>query len=265
MDKEMEQFYIRIGNNLRILRQCAGKTQNDLCELLNKSQTTMSHYESGTAKMSLDSVYRICRYFSISISDFLEDEIKIDKESVSVKQDNSLSPIEKACLSDRVLYLYYIGTGAGKVVESNLVLNEICSDSNLIDFIFEDKSNFCDQQLYEGNMVVERQHYFFYLNNQARNERGLFVTYRYPYKDKKAPFGLMGVMVSLSHGEARPCVQRCVLSSEKLLLEEEKLKAFLRLEFDLEKNINTDYVKYLRHDSDKKLYRWIKELYNKRQ
>lgn len=260
-DNEYAEFYKRIGGNLKILRKNSGKSQEELCELLEKSQAMLSKYESGAAKMGMELIIRICDIFSVALGDFLEKDLTDTNEFKNVvSKEHSLTANERLCLSDRELYMYYMNTDGSDIMESIMIVNHIDEKKAYIDFVFEALQNMQGQQIYEGKLVVERLHYFFYITNAERDERGLLVTYRYPYKEKRSPFCLLGMLVSLSHGKTRPCVQKCIVSSDRLPQKIPRLKEFLELEYDKEGEIDTDYVKYLRQDTDKKLYEWVKGL-----
>ena len=58
--------------------------QEELCELLEKSQAMLSKYESGAAKMGMELIIRICDIFSVALGDFLEKDLTDTNEFKNV-------------------------------------------------------------------------------------------------------------------------------------------------------------------------------------
>lgn len=162
---------------------------------------------------------------------------------------------------DKDIYIYYMSTSyPEKIIEAPFVLVSL-EDGGYISYLFEVKQNSPDNQLYDGKLVLGKDHAYFYFNNRNRGERGLIITYYYPQKNKMDSLGLLGLMISLSHGaEQRPCTQKCILSSKKLNIDSDDLKAFLNLEYHDDATVNTESIKYLAESSDRELYQWIKRL-----
>lgn len=48
-----EKFKKRIGNNIRIIRELKNISQAPLCDQINKSQSTLSHYENGQSSTTV--------------------------------------------------------------------------------------------------------------------------------------------------------------------------------------------------------------------
>lgn len=154
---------------------------------------------------------------------------------------------------DKILYLYYLSTSqSNQIIESDLITTRL-EEENYIPFLFEVKHNSPDKQIYEGKVVLEFQHAYFYFRNKSRNERGLIITYLYPLKNKDTPFTLLGLMVSISHGsEQRPCSQKCFITSQKV--DSEVLKPFLKMDTPDDSCINNDFLITLSKSSDRQIY-----------
>lgn len=60
-----EKFKKRIGNNIRIIRELKNISQAPLCDQINKSQSTLSHYENGQSSMTIDIFFDICQYLDV--------------------------------------------------------------------------------------------------------------------------------------------------------------------------------------------------------
>lgn len=262
--ENIREIYVRMGSNLKTLREYYNYTQERLAELLGKSQPTLSKYENGES-INFETVVEICKIFEVPISEFIGSDIKIDVDTRLDKKINKckkvgqeLEIIEQKIFSNETFFLYYINTRTRKVSKAVLITNKIEEGCKCVDFIFEDSMNEAEQQLYEGHLVAGIQHYYFYIENAARNEKGMFITYRYPLKDSKKPLGLLGFLISLSHGNVRPCVQKCILSSEEFKTDNVDIEHFLKMESDYECKMNTEYVKYLDPKSDEEVYDKIK-------
>lgn len=254
---DLEDIKQRIGNNIRILREYKKISQKNLYEYLNKSQPTLSRYENGQATMSLDTLYKICYYLEVPIVDMLTKDLNLEycvyleKTSLITHSENYQHYFENCSLN-----LYYMSTSQENyVVEAPLISGERTPE-NYIPFLFEVMHNSPDKQIYEGKIVFEAQHVYFYIENKNRDERGLIITYLYSQKNKPNPIGLLGLMISTSHGfEQRPCVQKCIITSQKLDLD--SLRAFLQITSDESKSINKKFISFLDKSSDKNFYDWI--------
>ncbi len=62
-----------IGKRLIELRSQQGISSNKLSKLLSVDPSTLNKIEKGTAKPSVDLLFRICSYFNITLSDFFND------------------------------------------------------------------------------------------------------------------------------------------------------------------------------------------------
>ena len=62
--------YIKLGKLVRIMRKNRGLTQEKLAELVDVSTSYIGHIERGTRKLSVDTLYRICKVLGVS-ADFL--------------------------------------------------------------------------------------------------------------------------------------------------------------------------------------------------
>jgi transcriptional regulator with XRE-family HTH domain len=66
-----------IGYRIELLRREHRKTQTDLAKFLKVSFQQVQKYEKGQNSISLETALKICKFFSITISEFLKD-IKVD-------------------------------------------------------------------------------------------------------------------------------------------------------------------------------------------
>lgn len=53
-----------LGNKIKELRIKSNLTQNELAEKLNITQASLSSYETGTKKPTLETLMKICSFFS---------------------------------------------------------------------------------------------------------------------------------------------------------------------------------------------------------
>lgn len=255
----LDKFKNRIGNNIRVIRELKKITQKSLYEHINKSQATLSRYENGQSPMSIDTLFDICQFLDIPLEIMIAKDLSYDDYSyINPNTKNNISQNYKHYLEDRMLNLYYLSTSQdNQVIQSDFITAELVQD-NYIPFLFEVKHNSPDKQIYEGSLVLEAQHAYFYFKNKNRNERGLIITYLYPQKNKDTPITLLGLMISISHGyEQRPCTQKCFISSQKIDLE--ALKLFLKMDVQEELFVNSNFITFLTKSSDRKIYDWIND------
>lgn len=255
----LDKLKSRIGNNIRVIREFKKITQKSLYEYINKSQATLSRYENGQSSMSIDTLYDICQFLDIPLEIMITKDLSYDDYSyINQNTKNNITPNYKHYFENRMLNLYYLSTSQdNQVIQSDFITAEIVQD-NYIPFLFEVKHNSPDKQIYEGRLILEAQHAYFYFKNKNRNERGLIITYLYPQKNKDTPITLLGLMISISHGyEQRPCTQKCFISSQKVELE--ALKPFLKMEVQEEIFVNSNFIAFLTKSSDRKIYDWISD------
>ena len=255
----LDKFKNRIGHNIRIIREFKKITQQSLYEHINKSQATLSRYENGKSTMSIDTLYKICQFLDIPIEIMISKDLSYDDYSyINPNKKNKISKDYTHYFEEKMLNLYYLSTSQNNlVIQSDLLTAELVQD-NYIPFLFEVKHNSPDKQIYEGSLVLEAQHAYFYFKNKNRNERGLIITYLYPQKNKDTPITLLGLMISISHGyEQRPCTQKCFISSQKIDLE--TLKPFLKMDAQEELFVNSNFITFLTKASDRKIYDWIND------
>ena len=69
-----------IGDNIRQLRKAQKISQIGLAEALGVSQATITCWENGTRKPSLDLLNRIADYFHVSTDDLLDHESGLDDQ-----------------------------------------------------------------------------------------------------------------------------------------------------------------------------------------
>lgn len=261
-DHEFQRLKERIGKNISMLRNANRVSQERLCEHIGKSQPMLSKYENGSAMINLDTLYKICHFFGFPIDMILKKELTLEDILIINESGENLSKrSDTPALFDKDIYIYYMSTSyPAKIIEAPFVLVSP-EDGGYISYLFEVKQNNPDNQLYDGKLVLGKNHAYFYFNNRNRGERGLIITYYYPQKNKMDSLGLLGLMISLSHGaEQRPCTQKCILSSKKLNVDSVDLKVFLNLEYYDDATVNTESIKYLAKLSDQEVYQWIKSL-----
>ena len=62
--------YVQLGKRVRIRRKVLELTQEELAERLNVSTSFVGHIERGSRKLSVETMYRLCKVLDVS-ADFL--------------------------------------------------------------------------------------------------------------------------------------------------------------------------------------------------
>lgn len=83
-------------NNLRLLRENAGISQQRLGELLDVSQQTINKYESGQSQAGYDILIQLSNIFSVPVEALIDDDIELDRFLDSLKLH--LTPGERVLL-----------------------------------------------------------------------------------------------------------------------------------------------------------------------
>ena len=253
-----------IGDNISLLRKKNHITQQILADHIGKEQVTISRYENGMTPISIKELCKIAQYFDVSLEDFLnpnlESKLKEDEnndiEDVLLQSKSSIK-ISKSFFEEKEFYIYYMSTSIKNKIIETYAFTDKNINKKYIEFVFEVEHNSVNNKCYDGKLVLDLDHAYFYFTNKNRSERGMIVTHRYRKKNKDDVFVLMGELISISHGsESNPCTQKCILSTQKVE-DHEKLKQFL-CHNDNEKFINNKYIDYLDKELDSQFYKWIK-------
>jgi transcriptional regulator with XRE-family HTH domain len=72
----MDDLYKHIGTKIRDLRENhagTGLSQQELAKVLNASANTISRWETGTYRISVEDIHRLARFFGVPISVFFPD------------------------------------------------------------------------------------------------------------------------------------------------------------------------------------------------
>ena len=88
----MQPDYKLIGKRIKIARIKAGYTQEHLAELVDLSPTHLSNVETGSTRVSLQSIINIANALSVSVDELLCDSI--------IKSDNQFRSELAEILSD---------------------------------------------------------------------------------------------------------------------------------------------------------------------
>ena len=112
---------MNFGVRLRELRTSAGLTQSQLAEKINLSKANVSKYEAGIVEPNLETLFLICKLFSVS-ADYLlglnESKQATDNTSMAVPQiSKDLAAIVK-------YYNQLSGNGQEKALEYIQMLKE---------------------------------------------------------------------------------------------------------------------------------------------
>lgn len=70
--------YITFGENLRLLREAAGLTQDELAHRLGKTQKTISKIETGSQRIFLDDLFHFSAILRVPISSLLSGQLALD-------------------------------------------------------------------------------------------------------------------------------------------------------------------------------------------
>lgn len=88
--------YVAIGHRIRAVRQKQGLSQEELCNLVDISQSHMSHIESGKTKLSLIAVIAIANALRATTDSLLYDNVQV---SVSA-YDKDFKDLLEDCTED---------------------------------------------------------------------------------------------------------------------------------------------------------------------
>ncbi|MFD2614630.1 helix-turn-helix domain-containing protein [Paenibacillus gansuensis] len=88
--KEEEMLYIDIGIRIRKLRLARGLTQLEFSKRIALSRPSVTNIENGVHKVSLISLYHICKVLKVCIYDLLPENVgKISRKRHTNNEDDS--------------------------------------------------------------------------------------------------------------------------------------------------------------------------------
>jgi len=82
------------ADNLRILRQSKGLSQEKLAIELGLNRGNIASYEKGSAEPSMKNLYAIVKYFNIELKDLMEGPINVNANSDHGRPPSSLPRLE---------------------------------------------------------------------------------------------------------------------------------------------------------------------------
>ncbi len=86
---------MNVGERIRILREKAGYSQNELSGISGVSQTHLRRVELGQARITVDKLQMICDVLGISLKDFFDVPTEQDEFSEAIA---TLTPKQKQLL-----------------------------------------------------------------------------------------------------------------------------------------------------------------------
>ena len=84
-----------VGERIRLLREKAGFSQNELAGRADVSQTHLRRVELGQADITVGHLQLLCDAMSISVEEFFKEESKTDEMAIAISK---LSPKQKVLL-----------------------------------------------------------------------------------------------------------------------------------------------------------------------
>lgn len=93
--REKKEINIAVGNNIQLVREEAGYTQDTLSELLDITPNHLSAIERGVSGISLETLQRLCRLLGVSADRILfgldaqeQETLAIARRITDVKPEN---------------------------------------------------------------------------------------------------------------------------------------------------------------------------------
>lgn len=95
MEIDEKTLYALIGERIRVRRNELDITQDKLAALVNVSRTSITNIESGSQKLPLHLLYRLCIALDVEIATFLptRSDIAIDGEDETIEIDGKTKTV----------------------------------------------------------------------------------------------------------------------------------------------------------------------------
>lgn len=103
--------YEEIGRKLKSLRLRKNLRQDELADILKVSRVHICNIENGKRGLNLEQLNKLCKYFKISISYFIEEELTDECESlidsaILLFENKKLTQTQKDDLFSRIMEVY---------------------------------------------------------------------------------------------------------------------------------------------------------------
>jgi transcriptional regulator with XRE-family HTH domain len=87
--------YIFFGENLRLIREASGLTQDDLAEKVRKSQKAISKIENGGQRIYLDDLFNFADALNVSTAKLLTGQMALDDfDELIIAEVHKLDTVE---------------------------------------------------------------------------------------------------------------------------------------------------------------------------
>lgn len=236
-----ETMKIRIGNNIRILRNRKKLTQENLAKSIGRTQPNIVSYEKGE-KINLEILFDIANIFEIPLE-------KLMFEDLSNKNTEDF-PISKFC--GRTYFCYYID--GNKMKMFSLKIKQIISEYKAKIIV-----KFDNDILIDGTIELDEKFAVVFAKNKEKNKHYIMVLNYYHDSISKIYYGGLSILFSPNSKYIRPNVKICAISIDELSLErQEYLKSnFLYINQFLSKS---SYELSIGISKDNDFYKWIKNI-----
>lgn len=75
---------MKVGKKIKQIRKMAGMSQEELADKMNVSRQTVSKWETDVSVPDLENAVLFCRLFDVSLDDFAEGELPVEKEETKI-------------------------------------------------------------------------------------------------------------------------------------------------------------------------------------
>lgn len=86
-------------NNMIALRRARGLTQIELGEKINYSDKTISKWEKGDSCPNVEAVYRLAKFYDVTVDDLLSEDFTHDSAEKSARRQRRYSKLIISCLA----------------------------------------------------------------------------------------------------------------------------------------------------------------------
>lgn len=215
------------GTNVAHLRKKNKLSQAKLAEKTEIfSQSVISKIEKSTQMPTLDQALRIAKALSVTLDELTgHDFRKYDEQTEKHYPGGTIKghrpqpePEILNRYEDSVVYCYYYsGISSSKLREGKLTLTQRCGGEGK----FVAGTLVTSSQVYDCKLVVEHPKYIYVFGNNQHNPERMFTVLHEPrYTTQQKPYwGGIGIVVS-ENSRSNPYVQKVVLSSVKINIEQ---------------------------------------------
>lgn len=213
-----ENYYKQLGKKLRSYRKNKHYTLQDLSELVHKTTSTLSKYESGEIAISIKTLFDLCEILNVDIGTLLPENINASNQHSNERFQNYF---------ETVLYVYWYNGENNTINKGFIEINNTLERATFFLDLPDIKKHYTSGYIYNGYINYSDSGIVFAFLNDEPPFDSIHIRIQSLNKKGTPRKGLMTCMTQYYQNAAVK-----IITSQKPLPENEQLKQSLLISQD---------------------------------